>query len=345
MTSIKEHLQKRNGSLEELQRKQKRKFQPIKMSELMNIKFPEQRWVVENLIPLRSLTMIAGYPASFKTWLMLDLAVKIAQGEKFLGHFDTEKMKVLLIDEENGKRLLQTRIKEITELTNLDIEFLSFRGFRLDKSSFIINYCKEKQIGLIMMDSLIRIHNQKDENSSIEMAKLFDEFKKFKKSDITVIFSHHNRKAGSKPSNSAEDIRGSSELFAFLDCGLSLKKRKGKNGVIEVEQTKLREQVERPPFQINVVDNENSIKFEFAGDIKEVEKVSKIELAKKNILSLLKVNRELYRQEMIKKIKDNPQNKIGESSIKEALQQLVKDGQISSRTGSGSTQIYSLKKP
>jgi len=344
MTPIKEPLQNRKDSLEELQQKQKRRFQPLKMSELMNLEFLEQKWLVENLIPMDSITMIAGYPTSFKTWLMLDLAVKISQGKKFLDHFDTEKMKVLFIDEENGERLLQTRFKKITELTNLDINFLSFRGFKLDKSDLIIDDCKKNQIGLVIMDSLIRIHNQKDENSSTEMAKLYDQFKKFKKENITVIFSHHNRKVGSNRPNSAEDIRGSSELFAFLDCGLSLKKRKGKNSVIEVEQTKLREQVERSPFQINIIDKDDLIEFEFAGDIKEVEKVSKIEQAKKNILSLLEVNQELYRQELMKKIKDNSEEKIGESSIKEALQQLVQDGQISSRTGSGSTQIYSLKK-
>ncbi|MFA6184498.1 MAG: AAA family ATPase [Parcubacteria group bacterium] len=311
-----------------------KKFAPIAYLELATKEYPEQEWLIEKLIPAGGITIISGYPGSFKTWFMLDMAIRIAKGEKFLEVFNTTKNKVLYIDEENGERTLQKRIKALTKDKNIPLEFLPFQNFTLSRSDEIIDYCKENEIGLVIMDSLIRIHNF-DENSSQDMAKLFKEFKKFKLNNISIVFSHHNRKTG-KYNNPREDIRGSSEILAFLDCGLSLR-NKNKNQ-ITVYQTKLRTDTEREPFNITIEIEKETEKTKLIFDEELIEKISKPEIAKDLIIKLFSDKKELFRKEVFSLLKNKS---IGESSIKEALKELLDDKKIESTPGgNGNTLLY-----
>ena len=141
------------------------KFKPISLFDLMAKKFKDTTWVVEKLVPLEGITAISGSPATYKTWVILDLALKVASGDILFDKFVTVQSNVLLIDEENGERLLQKRIKKIGGKFELPIYFLSLKGFILSKKivADIIKLAKEKNIKLIILDSLVRIH-ETDEN-------------------------------------------------------------------------------------------------------------------------------------------------------------------------------------
>lgn len=316
------------------------KLEPITCEELMSRRFPEDAWLVKNLIPQGCITVMAGYPGSFKTFLLMDLAICLATGNKFLGEFEVSKTKVLFIDEENGEKILQRRIKKLTKEQNLDFEIISLSGFKLKDSDNIISYCIKNKIEVIVMDSLIRIHSG-DENSSSDMAKLFDEFKKFKVNNLSVIFAHHNRKTGQNRANPTEDMRGSSEIFAFVDAGLSVKKENnGKE--IKITPIKLRIDEEAKPFIVTVTDEENCVSFNYNGVTEEKNKLSKPEQAKELITSLLNEenNNELYQKEIVDLLK----NKVGESAIKIAIKDMLANSLIKSRRGEGNAQYYSLIK-
>lgn len=314
---------------------QKQRFTPTKMSELMGKSFPPLEWLVDGLVPMGDITVIGGYPGSFKTWLMLDIAVSSAQGRDFLGRFKTRKEKILIIDEESCERGLQRRLSLLTDEKDLDIEILSYSGFDISKTDWAVNYCLENGIKVVMIDSLIRIHKLKDENSSAEMAKIFAEFKKFKQNNITLIALHHNRKSGSNNSDSGEDMRGSSEIFASLDCALSLKKNN--NSEIIIRQTKLKEDEERSPFLVKVIKDNNSTSFEFLGDIKEEERKSKPDQARERLLGVLTEKGELWRQELLPELSD-----CTAYAINTAIKQLSNEGKINIEKGKGSAVLYSL---
>ena len=61
------------------------------LNELMLKEYPPQRWVVEKLIPQGGLVMMSASPASYKTWLMLQVALSVAKGEEFINAFHTEQ--------------------------------------------------------------------------------------------------------------------------------------------------------------------------------------------------------------------------------------------------------------
>lgn len=321
------------------------KLKTTKYSELMAKKFPANVWLVDRLMPEHALSVIAGYPSSFKTWILLDLIICLATGDKFLGEFDVKKNKVLLIDEESGERMLQDRIRKLTKERSLDddlnIEIMSYGNFKLSNSDKIIKYCLENGIGVVIMDSLVRIHSN-EENSSTEMSKLYDEFKKFKNNNLSVIFAHHNKKTGRNQSNPTEDMRGSSEIIASVDSGISLKMDKDRNE-IKITHIKCRVAEELKPFNVEINEDEDkkSITFKYAGSSESKTKLSKPELAKEMITVLLgqEDNIEMYQKEII----DSLKNKVGESAIKEALKIMTNDGFIEFRRGDGNAQYYSLK--
>jgi len=318
---------------------EEKNFEILSFEELINKNYPESIWVIDSLIPEGCLTVLAGYPSSYKTWLLLDMAIKISKGEIFLEHFKTKRSKVLLIDEESGGKILQQRIKKMTNEENLDIEIMTLQSFKLEDTDKIIGICLEKNIQTVMIDSLIRIHSG-DENSSSSMAKVFESFKKFKQENITLIFCHHNRKSGEKSPNPSEDMRGSSEIMAFVDNGISVRKN-GKNNEIIVSPFKSRLDKEAPSFKLEILE-EGLFQFQYQGEIEEKERKNKIEIAKEEIINLIIENKEnnLCQKEIISILKEK---RLGESSIKIAINKLCSDDIIERKQAEGNKQYYTLK--
>jgi len=311
-------------------------FHPIPMSELMSKPFPPNEWLVEGLIPAGEITFISAYPGNFKTWLMLDIAVCTAQEIDFLGKFKTKKSKILIIDEESCEKNLQRRFKQLTTENTLNIEVLSFSNFDLSDTDKIISYCQENEINVVMIDSLIRVNKFGDENSAEDMAKVFGELKKFKNKDISLIILHHNRKSGfGGGATSAEDMRGSSEIFAGADCVLSLSKN---SEGITVNQTKLKAAEELIPFMVKKNQEHDRIKFEYLRDIEIGERKSKPQIASEEILKLLADKEKLSRRQIISDLKFK---KISEYSTENGLAILTETNQIVGERN-GAELIYSL---
>lgn len=83
----------------------------ITLAELLNTEFQNPQWLVERLIPHETVTIVSGAPASYKTWLTLEIALKVAAGEKVFGEFQAIQSPVLIIDEENHPRILKDRAR------------------------------------------------------------------------------------------------------------------------------------------------------------------------------------------------------------------------------------------
>jgi len=307
-------------------------FNPLPVSELMKKEFKDTEWIVDGLIPSESIIAISGAPASYKTWLILDMAIKIATGNILFDKFVVNQTGVLLIDEESGERLLQNRFKKFQNNFNFPIHTISLMGFKLTEKSVedIIKFCKSNNIKLIIFDSLVRIHSA-DENDAMKMSKVFTLLKKFVKEGLTVIFTHHNRKTGIlRSSNPSQDMRGSSDILASVDCHLAIN-RNAKEDLITVNQTKLRQQEEMKPFKLNVISDENEFKLEFAGDVDEIQsKKSDIKEAVKDILG--QENKPMYKKELSVALKDNGVEG-GYSTFKKAIAEMVEKGEIFEKQG------------
>ncbi len=308
------------------------------LSQLMKIEFPPVEWLVDKLVPVSSVIGISGYPASYKTWFILDLALKVAKGETLFDKFKTGQTGVLLVDEENGERSLQKRFNILkAESSDLPLYWTSLNEFKLTKDTvdYLIKSANEKGVGLIIFDSLVRIH-ESDENSSREMAKVASLLKRFTKNDIAVIFTHHNRKPSGGQSNPAQDMRGSSDLLASIEVHIALSRKVG-GRVVTVTQTKIRDGEESKPFQLELISDKEHCHFQFNGTVQD-KKDEVIEAIKET----LKTRDNLLRKELFECIKALGVN-VGNSTFSMATKEMILDEELFERKGSGNSTYYSLK--
>lgn len=80
----------------------------ISARELQQKQFPETYYAVEGMIP-EGETVIAAPPKTGKSWLMLDMCLKVAKGEKFLD-FATHRSDTLYLALEDGDKFEQERL-------------------------------------------------------------------------------------------------------------------------------------------------------------------------------------------------------------------------------------------
>lgn len=318
----------------------KKRFNPISLLQLMAIKYKETKWLIEQLLPVETITAISGSPSSYKTWLILEIAIKITKGELLFKKFATNKTGVLIIDEETGERWIQQRILKLQDDYNLPIFLLSKTGFKLteETTELLIAYAKENEIGLIIFDSLLRIHTARDENDAVQMAKVFSLFQLLSKNGISTIFTHHNRKQGLlRSSNPSQDMRGSSDILAAVDCHLAIDR---KDESITITQTKLRQGEEIKPFKINIVNDDTKLSFNFSGEVDELTRLKKdFAEAIKDLLE--QEGKPMCKKEIFQSLHESG-IEGGYSTFKNAVQELVNKGELYEQRGERNKNFCSL---
>lgn len=329
----------------------------ISHAELIGQEFPPVRFTVEPFFEQGTMNMLSAPPNTWKSWLLFVCAVCIAQGALMLGKFSTEKTNVMIVNEEDSARLIQDRLRllGITD-TSLGIFYRIAQGSKIEEKFIdsLIKEAKEKNVGVIMFDSLRAVH-EADENSSTEMQKIMDLFKKITRQNITVIFTHHHRKKApfSSKNDSAESSRGSTAINAAVSGHISLDEI-DKDGqkflVISHLKSKVGEKIQ--PFDILITTGPDSVNFQYVGEHQASEQA--LTEAKSRILSEVQERAELLGR------KDFINLKVGgATTIKEATAYLEKEGKIKVMTrkeaekaglkifspeGKSNEKLYTIKK-
>lgn len=318
-------------------------IQAVSLDELLSMDFPANKWAIEKIVPHEGITILSGAPASYKTWLLLRMAMDIAKGENFLGQFPCQQSGVLIIDEENHLRLLQDRLQLMGTDHGLPIYFLSQKGFIVsDKrlTNQVLRICQEKDISVIFIDSLVRINNA-EENDASQMAAVFRCIRQLCQSQKTLIITHHERKEGETRSSAQNRLRGSSDISASVDAHISVRRNSSDRSTLTIEQAKLRGGIEMAPFKVAVQASEESVAFQYLGACQE--EASKKESAKEVILTVLdKEENGLSRSEVCKQVKAIKD--IGEKNIRSALDALIQEKVVQETQGAKNTKLCCLSK-
>lgn len=315
---------------------------PISLDDLINKQFSETAWIVEQLLPAEGITALSGLPGEYKTWIILELGLRVATGTMLFDKYKTTKTSVLYIDEESGERELQKRSRMLQTGENAQLYVLSKTGFKLTPETVkqLIAYCKRNSVGLIIFDSLIRIHTAHDENDAIQMARVFTLFQQLTKHGITVLFVHHSRKLSSfRTNNPSQDLRGSSDILAAVDCHLAVNFIRNER-CVQITQTKLREGLEAKPIKLAINTEVNDFRFTYQGDVEETQ--TKKDDIKEAIRTVLSDNDSLNKTELYKQIK-SLEIDGGFSTYKTAVNELVKDGELTEQKGEKNSTYISLK--
>jgi hypothetical protein len=337
------------------------KWKPaLSIQELANTEFKKSEWIIDRLVPQNGITAFSSAPAMYKSYLLAVMAIACATGGKFLEKFQTKQTGVMVIDEENNKNRIGQRIRQLTDDFNLPIYYHIQDGFQVAKAGMVetvIQEAKEKNVGLIFFDTLVRIHGV-DENSATEMNQVYQLLQKFTQAGITVVFTHHHKKQGRFAPNLgnvqavAEAMRGSSDILGMVDAHLSLmavKEEKEGKYLIAV-QTKQRDDEILGPFKIKVESDTDSISFEHAGEYNE-EKGALAE-AKERILAELDTDITGISRKGLETLLEGI---AGGTNIRNAIKELktesvivgktrkqLKDAEVDKGEGTGKEEFYFL---
>ena len=244
------------------------------------------------------------------------------------------------VDEEKRTAIAPKRLKLLQVDPSTPIYLQTLSGFHLSEAgiSNVIEFAKEKGARLVILDSLVRLHSAK-ENDAMEMASVFRLLKEFNREGMTVAFIHHNRKQGMMQSNPSQDMRGSSDILASLDCHLAIER---KEGHLIIRQTKLRQGEEMRPFKLNIINDEQELRLEYGGEPDETKtKKMEAEAAVRIILSRQSDGSPLSKQSIFELLKKNGVD-IGFSMVKAVLDEMVKKGEVTSAKGEKNKKLYSL---
>lgn len=313
----------------------------LSANDLLAMKFPDDEWVIQGLVPMEGITILSAPPANFKTWVMLQMGISIAKGENFLGEIPVSQGGVLLIDEENHLRLLQKRVRLLGITKEVPLHFMSQKNFSVSDIEWrkkVLDYCRENNIKTILIDSLVRIHKL-DENSATDVSQVFQDIKAFNLNKLTVLLTHHERKEGSKKSSAGNRMRGSSDILAAIDSLLVIRKESKESNIL-VEHAKSRLDEQRDSFEIEVESSENAVVLKYLGIVQTENKELR---ARKTLIEILKNSTEkVSKSDLISQAQK--QGGVGEKGLKKILQDMTSKGEVLLEQGPKNTKWCVLPK-
>lgn len=187
------------------------------------------RWLVRSLYPHPAVSIGAGQPKSFKSWLALDVAVSVASATPCLGCFPVDLPgRALVYQAEDSVPEVRERLECVSnsrglELDELDLHVITEPALRLDLAQDqgrLSRAVEELQPRLLVLDPLVRLHRL-DENNSQEISGLLGYLRELQRAhDVSILLVHHTSKRSRARQGQA--LRGSSDLHAWVDVGLYL---------------------------------------------------------------------------------------------------------------------------
>ena len=165
---------------------------------IMNTPIKPAEFLVEKLFT-RGLYILAGAPKVGKSWLVLDLCLSVAKGEKFLGH-DTKCGGVVYLSLEDSLLRLQNRLYELTEEPSDNLSFALTSGVLGDELEKQIENCKKKDsnLKLVVIDTLQKVRSGTESTYGSDYKELSSLKAVADRLGITILIVHHTRKCYDK---------------------------------------------------------------------------------------------------------------------------------------------------
>lgn len=220
-------------------------------------------WLVDEWLPDGSITFLVSPPESYKTWILLDLAVSVSAGVPFLGKYRVNSPgPTMIIQQEDSHAGLTDRLALIAEqklgalpklegeqwtipsMPDIPIYVHPDRQLRFGNKKVIEEM--EQQIAtlrpkVIMIDPLYSTTDSTD-NYMADLANRMMVLKTWRdKYGCSFVIAHHSKKNLDPDSTAREDSWGSQFLNAFLEAGWQVRRnpRLAQNEVVVRRHSKV----------------------------------------------------------------------------------------------------------
>jgi len=210
-------------------------------------------WLVEGVWSENAHGVLAGEAKTYKSVISTDLAVSVASGTPFLGHFKIPATgPVLIIQEENDPGEFQDRLRRIAfsrGLTGhaalegnsitlepdvqLPIKVLNNQGFDLTSKedlAWLRRQCRRLNPALIVLDPFYLMTPGVDENSAAQVGPVLSRLLKMKQHyDVGIQLIHHYRKQNTNaPIYGAARMSGTGVFHRWFESAVYVEKNEKK---------------------------------------------------------------------------------------------------------------------
>lgn len=212
---------------DEEQEKKLEGFNPVPLLRLTETA-PDREWLIEGLLPKRSLCILAGKAGVSKSFLAEKLAADLSSNNPVLGFFNNNNgnERILLIDEENDLTTLKERVRLLGPGNFLNVDACVLTGFKLDAEESIAaleNILNANGYSLVILDCWTDLIANVDENSAVETNNILQNLKRLAwEHNAAVLLIHHLRKGAPYVVSEKDELRGSSVLLNKPDVVLLL---------------------------------------------------------------------------------------------------------------------------
>jgi hypothetical protein len=197
-----------------------KRFRLLDESELRAL--PGPKWLVDGMIPESGFVELHGPPGTYKSFLMVDLAMSVATGREWAGRVVKQGPVVYVAAE--GANGYRPRTEAWRVATGVDetapIYFLTEAVQLLNSNELadFLSSIRERvpQPALIVLDTLSRCFVGEDENSAKSMSLLIAAVDRLRhETGATVLLVHHTNKTG-KAERGSIALRGAVDMLMSL---------------------------------------------------------------------------------------------------------------------------------
>lgn len=206
---------------------------------------PLKEELIPGILRVGHKMLVAGPSKAGKSFLLMELAVCLAEGADWLGH-KCRQGKVLYINLELDAASFYHRLKDIYSEMGLapehtgDLQVWNLRGRSVPMNKLaplIVNRFKDKHFEAIIIDPIYKVITG-DENSATEMSQFCSYFDVVaRENECAMIYCHHHSKgAAGKYANAADRASGSGVFARDPDAILDMTELSLKNVIGKYEE-------------------------------------------------------------------------------------------------------------
>lgn len=187
---------------------------------------PKKRPIITNYLREGEAMLLSGNPKAGKSFLIVQLALAVATGGKWIGMM-CQKKSVLYIDAELSPEMTAERVKDIREKMGInyfpeDLHVINTKKADITLKDIADDFSHGLRTDeLVIIDPLYMFLNS-DENDNSQMKKEMEQIKRISATGTAVVVVHHMSKGIQSGKMSIDRASGAGVLGRFFDSILTL---------------------------------------------------------------------------------------------------------------------------